>query len=137
LFSQTIDKSDTGSFIYRTTADLYSVLLTINTYGLGVGLGSNRPSSLLATVLSNTGVLGLGLFLTMAFQFVRNGSLTKSWIRWSGIALLIDLALSGPDITFPPMWALFALLAQIGASNAAISVKSSSHFLKLQEKVVR
>lgn len=121
LLVQTVDKSDSLSFVFRTTADLYSLLLAIQTYGLGVGLGSNRPSSLFAAITSNTGVIGICLFAILAFQLTRNAARTTYWVGWASLALFIDLVLSGPDITFPPMWVLLALMARIGAANSVIS----------------
>jgi hypothetical protein len=132
LFSQTVDKSDSASFLYRTTADLYSLLLTGETYGLGVGLGSNRPSSLLATVVSNTGILGLGLFVAMVCQLMRNTK-NATWVRWAGVTLFIDLVLSGPDITFPPMWIFLAILARIGTANG-LSRLNRFRILHLREE---
>lgn len=98
----------------RPHADRYALALLADTWGLGVGMGSNRGSSLLVSVAGNTGVLGAVLFL-MAF-------LTQTWLLarrlrsemdtvalfflGAGVAVVAAACLSIPDQNWPPMWIL-------------------------------
>lgn len=130
LLENTFDKRDTSSFEHRAIADLYAVELTFETNGLGVGLGSNRPSSLIPALLSNMGLLGFGLFFLMIVRVLKNAAGPISWLRWACAGLLLDMLIDIPDITFAALWivlgmsALYAhrsLCAESPGSNAALS----------------
>lgn len=56
-------KVGSGSYDERTFSDAFSLRLFLDTFGLGVGLGSNKPSSLWPMMLSCAGVVGTGLFV--------------------------------------------------------------------------
>ena len=55
-------KSQSRSGRDRGATALHALYLGVETVGLGVGLGSNRPSGLLFYILSNMGIPGLLLF---------------------------------------------------------------------------
>ena len=60
------NKTGSTSFQERSFADLLALRIFSETYGIGIGLGSHKANSLLLTLLSNTGVIGvtlLGWFL--------------------------------------------------------------------------
>ncbi len=62
ILDGTLNKRDSESYEARTGADLDSLAVTLDTYGLGVGWGSNRSSSLIPGLLAGVGVPGfLGL----------------------------------------------------------------------------
>jgi hypothetical protein len=104
LTAVTVSKGESGSFINRTAADLYSLQLLLRTYGLGVGLGSNRSSSLLTTLISNVGVAGILAFLVFYFKLFANLPEEYTWFKWAGFALLLNMCLGVADITMPLMW---------------------------------
>jgi hypothetical protein len=114
LREYTTDKSETLSYVHRTAADVFSLQLAADTHWIGVGLGSHRPSSLLASLLSTMGVLGLIIFLLMLIQIARNVTGEHLWIRWAILAVLVDMCLGGPDITQPTLWIVLALAAHYG-----------------------
>lgn len=85
------------------------------TYGLGVGLGSNRASSFLASLLSNTGVLGFGLFIAMLvsllFRYWKAPTLSDAQI-FAAAALptaTLAMALGIPDLNMPMYWGFIIL----------------------------
>lgn len=117
LYSQTFSKQESLSYIHRLAADEYSLELLRRTYGFGVGLGSNRPSSLLSSLLSNVGILGSLVFFVMCVQLLSNAKGQYTWIRWAAVALLIDLVLGGPDITSPLIWTLLTMSVWFGSGN--------------------
>ncbi|MDP9954610.1 hypothetical protein J2X97_000247 [Epilithonimonas hungarica] len=66
-----LDKLNTGSGINRSSADLFSWNLFLDTYGLGVGLGSHRTSSFLFNTLSNIGFLGSLLWVIFISRLLK------------------------------------------------------------------
>lgn len=125
----TVSKGESGSFINRTAADLYSLELLFRTYGLGVGLGSNRPSGMLAMLLSNVGIAGTGVFLVFYFRLF--GGLPKeyAWFRWAALALFLNVAISISDATTPLLWMPIIFATQIGSKKAALPHAPDSHDL--------
>jgi hypothetical protein len=117
LREYTTEKNETLSFIHRTAADMFSLQLSADTHWLGVGLGSNRPSSLIASLLSTVGIPGLIIFLLLIIQVARNAKGEHAWLRWSLFAAAFDMALGGPDITQPVIWLVMILAAHYGTTH--------------------
>jgi hypothetical protein len=113
LLTLTVSKGDSGSFINRTASDLFALQLLSRTYGIGVGLGSNRASSLVTSLLSNVGVLGFALFAMFYFRLLRGLSKEMAWLRWGGFAVLLNMCVDIPDITFPLVWVIILLAVQM------------------------
>lgn len=104
-----INKSKTASFINRTTADLHALNLFFNTYGLGVGLGSNRPSSLLPYLLSQLGIVGTSLFIIFIVKisvFCYKALRDTEYFGFFFLipSVLITQLIAYPDITNPTLW---------------------------------
>lgn len=104
-----INKSTTASFINRTTADLHALNLFFNTYGLGVGLGSNRPSSLLPYLLSQLGIVGTSLFIIFIVKisvFCYKALRDTEYFGFFFLipSVLISQLIAYPDITNPTLW---------------------------------
>jgi hypothetical protein len=85
------------------------------TYGLGVGMGSNRASSFFASLVSNTGVLGAALFcamlLSLLWRYVRAPALTDMQI-FVAVALptaTLAMGLGIPDLNLPMYWGFIFL----------------------------
>jgi hypothetical protein len=110
----TFNKSDTVSAAARLALDAYAIKILLNTYGLGAGLGSNRPSSFGADLLANVGILGTGLFAIFLFRLFaqllpasrqQNGT-SFALVTWMLVGLLIAQALALPDLSWPPLWGI-------------------------------
>ncbi len=129
LVEQTVEKGASHSFLVRTAADFYAVQLASETKWIGVGLGSNRPSSLLASLVSNTGLAGLLLFLIMFVLVVRNCPPDKPAIKWMAWTLLINMALGIPDITYPFLWLLMAM-AVLTSKSASVDERIYANVLR-------
>ena len=71
VISSTANKSDSDSYDQRTNTDSDSLILAIQTFGLGVGWGSNRSSSLIPGILASVGVIGTGLLVTFVVNLRR------------------------------------------------------------------
>lgn len=124
----TTQKSDTLSYVFRVASDQYALELTRRTYGLGVGLGSNRPSSIITSLLSNVGVVGAIVFLLMAWRLSLNARGEDSWIRWALYAFILGRMFGGPDINEPQLWTSLALAASCASPwfIPAVPVKKRS-----------
>jgi len=107
----TIEKSGTMSFVHRLTSDAYALWLAKDTWGLGVGLGSNRPSSLIPALISTVGIVGTALFGLIICRIIRlfPGKSAPSYIQmsfWAFITILIGSAVGVPDMNRPALWGL-------------------------------
>jgi len=105
-----LDKASSVSFNTRTEADLHGLRLFFETYGVGVGLGSNRPSSFIVAILSNLGFLGLFLcffimfFVLKSYIRLRKNDESLDYIFSAFIVYLIAKIISGPDISSEFFW---------------------------------
>lgn len=117
ILSQTLEKGETSSALARFGADAFAFNLVLKTYGLGVGLGSNRPSSFVAALLSQVGVAGLALFFCAAWSTLWHLPKEHRWIGMAAMGLLLSMAFGVPDLSIPFLWILFALAAQSQAAS--------------------
>lgn len=94
----------------RTAADLSSWHVFLDSGTIGVGLGSNRSSSLLFLLLSTVGAVGLILFLMIILRAIRNGlrfGVSRPWAA-ALAALVLTSFVSLADLVSPMMWLLAA-----------------------------
>jgi hypothetical protein len=110
LSLQTVSKGDSGSFINRSASDFYALQLLAQTHGVGVGIGSNRASSMLTSLFSTVGVVGVLAFGMFYVRLFTSLSDEAAWLRWAAFALLANMCLDISDVTMPMLW-LPALLA--------------------------
>src|SRR5262249_31707809 len=94
--------SDTVSFVIRISGDLYALHLFGETYGLGIGLGGVRSSSLLATMLASVGVVGTGAFLWFIVTLLHAAS---TGFRWYLAGVLFAMCTGEPDMNLSILWA--------------------------------
>ncbi|MEY2847590.1 MAG: hypothetical protein RI885_255 [Actinomycetota bacterium] len=94
-------KISSSSYGSRTGVDLFSYLLTLDTWGFGVGLGSNRPSSFLATLLSCTGVIGAAFFAIAITRLIVAASAKPEYHAtiWALVSVLVSKIVSSPNIS--------------------------------------
>jgi hypothetical protein len=106
-------KVDSSSFENRTAADMFTLRLLGETYGLGAGLGSNRSSSLGPMFLGTVGVVGTVLFAVGAITVLRRAWRRPEWrpTAWALIALVLARSVAGPEISSPWIWLCLALCA--------------------------
>jgi hypothetical protein len=129
----TLDKGDTVSFLARGAVDLYSVKLLYSTFGLGVGLGSSRPSSFAAAMVGNLGIVGTILFSSYIVRLFRQlfaascgkDGASFALITWMLAGILISQVIALPDLSWPPLWALLILATGMLASQSAPSSSST------------
>lgn len=163
VFASTLDKQQSSSYQDRTSTDFDSLAVVLPTWGLGVGWGSNRSSSLLPGLLAGLGLYGtagLGWFGLRVTRLVRRARpvADRSMARvidastGSVVATLAAGLLSGPAITSVLFYILLALLVaasvrtlviptatdkpQAGASVADYGVWASPTWPSRQNKAV-
>jgi hypothetical protein len=117
LIGFTVSKGETGSFVNRTASDLYGLQLFMQTYGFGLGLGSNRVSSLITTLLSCIGWLGTFAFGMFYFKLFANLSEEYTWLKWAAFALILNMCIDISDVTFPVLWIPILIAIQFSQGN--------------------
>ena len=136
--SVTVGKTETVSFAHRLLADLYAVILVKDTFGLGVGLGSSRSSSLLLTMLSTVGVVGVALavwFLARLKELPRcritSVRPTMQLSYWALVGAIIACCIGFPDLTRPSLWSLIVV---IGVQFASYRERIDAHLLPARDR---
>lgn len=126
----TLDKADSKSGLQRRFWAEQGLHLFSGTYGLGVGSGSFRSSSLLTAILGSTGVLGLISFTAYAlavFKPLRMGSYVTAHdleydvgacCAWAALAGLLPAMIASPS---PDPGLEFAILAGAAMSLRALA----------------
>ena len=115
LLSEVNRKFGSSSFDDRSGSDMAALGVLEHTWGLGIGLGSVRASSLLFTLLGATGLIGTALFLasiaSLTIPAMRAGGAGP--VLWALAAFLISKAISGPDLadTTGLLWLCLGILA--------------------------
>lgn len=148
------NKGESASALHRTATFGRAVEVFLSSWGLGVGLGSNRAMSAFFYVLSNVGLPGLiltGWLLYQLYSQVRaqlGSPYYDSTVRTLLYALsaafaanIFALLLSGAEISQPLLWILWGLLLgtirhdwlrerQLDGDTIAISVPLASADLR-------
>lgn len=118
----TLNKKQSSSYDDRTGTDLDSLTAMVDTYGLGVGWGSNRSSSLLPGLLAQVGIPGIlclswfGLGLTRQVRAAhRLGCTAEQSQVLDGccggiVGFLLGALISAPTINSMTFYFLLALL---------------------------
>lgn len=133
LLEMTVSKGDSGSFLNRTTSDIYALGLLLHTYGIGVGLGSNRSSSLITSLVSNVGIAGSLAFAVFCFGLLSRIPKADLWIKWAALALLFNMCVDVPDVTFPVLWVVLLLALQTQRAPLQRGARRSTEMLPCEE----
>ena len=131
LALQTVSKSDSGSFVNRSASDLYALQLLLQTHGVGVGLGSNRSSSMLASLLSTVGIAGVVSFGLFCVHLLGSLPDEDAWLRWAAFALLANMCLDISDVTMPMLWLPILLAITFRTNQRALRREPRSQGLSL------
>jgi hypothetical protein len=120
----------------RPVTNWHALSVLRDTYGLGVGLGSNRASSYLASLFSNTGLLGglaflaalghLGWLLLRAV-FGPDGKVDSGGVFFLGALVAASLAVGTaiPDQNWPVYWVLIiSAFAWVNQWQSPVSASS-------------
>ncbi|HKQ43984.1 MAG TPA: hypothetical protein VJS47_01190 [Rhizomicrobium sp.] len=123
------NKSGSNSFQQRSYADYLALQVFAQTYGIGIGLGSHKGNSLLLTLISNTGVVGILLFGTFVYARFRwkatlepglPPAVAAASVRPFKLGLLGLLAIhlvSNPNLSVLALWISMGGLLALQASE--------------------
>jgi hypothetical protein len=116
LDSIEISKIDSLSVVNRLLSDLRSFQIFSETYGLGVGLGSHRASSLFSTLLATIGLMGFFLFCRFLYLFF-NLKDDKKYITpikiYASIILFANM-IACAELSSPFFWTAIVCLPGFG-----------------------
>ncbi|WP_420137410.1 hypothetical protein [Sphingomonas sp.] len=126
-------KSQSASYIERSTWNLVSLRALAETYWLGVGVGSTRSSSWPVALVSGTGVLGGALMAAFLLRFL-SASTSKDADRvsrqilygakLSWLVVFIPGAVSSPSVDFGAMSAsLFGMAAAVMGTDGVRAIR--------------
>jgi hypothetical protein len=125
-----LNKDQSISYQQRTAADAMALDIFARTLGLGLGLGSHKANNLLFTLLSNVGIVGLGVFCFFLLTLFR--PLRGIWpredvrgmerailpFRRALLGLIFIHAVSAPNLSVLSLWEQIGGLIAIEASIA-------------------
>jgi hypothetical protein len=115
VMAMTVEKGESYSLWARLAIEIHSLQLFVETYGLGVGLGSNRSSGLLPTLLSTVGLVGTALFslalyrIGRSFRAISAGN-SMQVAFWMLVTLVISEIVAVPDLNRPALWAALIIV---------------------------
>ncbi|MBK8151398.1 MAG: hypothetical protein IPK58_25190 [Acidobacteria bacterium] len=114
-------KLEGGSGESRLYADWLAMRTFVDSFGMGVGVGSARASSVFATLAANTGLPGLvtfgGFLITILRVSIRSRDDLDRAFLFGLIGLVVGWAISIPDLTFPLFWMLAGVSAGVSGSR--------------------
>lgn len=103
-----LNKADSSSGVGRSTADMLALQTFVESAGLGVGVGSTRASSFLATLLATTGLPGVFAFCAFAGTLIAAGyrrtDAESRQLCFALIGFLIVWFIAIPDLVQATFW---------------------------------
>ncbi|MGK0663324.1 hypothetical protein [Serratia marcescens] len=132
LFGDTLfylydQKMSSDSGVIRSWSNFLSLTALFDSYFLGLGLGSNRASSLLLTILTNLGFIGFILFLVVIYYLInplyknRNEPDALFFLTLF-LGFILGAFFSVPDISSPSLW---MFLLYVASASKLISRKNN------------
>ncbi len=93
---------------------IHAIKVFVSTYRLGVGLGSNRSSSFIATLLSTIGIVDILSFIAIISQVIARLLRFQSHNMcnltfWGLLSLIIAQCIAISDINFPTTWVFLTI----------------------------
>ncbi len=125
---QILDKNTSISFQQRSYANDLALEIFADTFGIGVGMGNHRPSSLILSLLCGVGVIGTGLFLYFVIDTglrclaANQGEPTpRTGLNWAVAtslgATFASMLIAGAELQSPALWILVGAAIAIGQSG--------------------
>ena len=130
IYASAIEKTESTSFENRSQADIFSLNILVDTYFLGAGLGSNRPSSFLVYIISNTGIIGFLLSTALLYKIF------KVYLKYhkndpylditfaAFLTCIVAKSIAGPDLSTEYLW-VFLMILLVNINLAAKYTKAN------------
>ncbi|CAI0772337.1 hypothetical protein [Serratia liquefaciens] len=134
IFSLYDQKMSSDSGVIRSWSNYLSLSALFDSYFLGLGLGSNRASSLLLTLLTNLGLVGFILFSVVIYYLVKPLFLNRKkpdplFFLTLFLGFILGAFFSVPDISSPSLW---MFLIYVASASALVS-KDDEYDSKLKK----
>jgi hypothetical protein len=100
--SMLMNKKDSISGIQRGAAAYLTWEVFLQTWGIGVGLGSVRGSSFLLSMLASLGVIGV-FFLYRIYAYLKHIEVQNKWVIVFVSIVLIGQCIAVPDLAYSIM----------------------------------
>lgn len=113
ILEMLLTKTESLSGETRLDLNMFSWKIFIDTYGVGVGLGSNRAASFFFLLLSNVGLIGTLLFTSFLYRLVKvNLKIKEETLHRLFFFFLTFFAqlIAIPDISVPLFWVSLFLI---------------------------
>jgi hypothetical protein len=123
------DKLDSSSFADRSTANSIAMDVFFASRGIGVGLGSNRPSSIFFMLMSCVGVVGTVAFFGVMIGAWRHAA-RAVWGRphaWALVGVVLSQIAAKPDLAMPVMWLVLGCCVIADRSDATPASTGKPH----------
>lgn len=113
IISYVSDKSASTSGIVRQASNDNAIGIILHTFGIGIGIGSARISSLMLGILANFGVIGTVLLILYFYNLIKSSSLrmnnttgdnSKSVIILMLISVFVGSWAANPDYSYAFLW---------------------------------
>lgn len=133
----TLTKGSSESYEERSAADAAAVDTIGQTYGLGVGWGSARSSSLLPGLLANGGIFGVAMVFWLIVRVIRLGNRGRGASRGHPGQILVDgfsaslCSQIGAALLSAPMITSLAFFLQLGCVIGVLARMSCEPRLRL------
>jgi len=126
------EKLTTSSFDNRGLSNWIAWGIFLQSFGLGIGFGSNRPSSFLFMLISCGGVIGTLTYLRASLAYMFGAWFTPAYraVAWAALAVLVAQVVAKPDLSMPFLWILLGLCAIPYAERARERQESDEGRLK-------
>ena len=134
-----LDKTNSISYQTRTAWNQRAFNTAADTFWLGAGWGVCRASSFVPTILGNVGIPGTVLFFAFCARLLWPAlSLRRLKVPMHGAvlfglsAVLLDLVVAAPELSYPIVWLLFAMAAKFAAAQETQPARPLPRYPELQ-----
>lgn len=127
LLSLYDQKMSSDSGLIRSWSNYLSLSALFDSYFLGLGLGSNRASSLLLTILTNLGIVGFILFSVAVYLlikplFEKRKEPNALFFLTLFLGFILGAFFSVPDISSPSLWMFLIYVASASSLTSGAEV---------------
>ncbi|HGM5417217.1 TPA: hypothetical protein ACKP1J_001575 [Serratia liquefaciens] len=127
LLSLYDQKMSSDSGLIRSWSNYLSLSALFDSYFLGLGLGSNRASSLLLTILTNLGIIGFILFSVAVYLlikplFEKRKEPNALFFLTLFLGFILGAFFSVPDISSPSLWMFLIYVASASSLTSGAEV---------------